>query len=95
MSPEPFSTWIEQPNTPIEIGRKGHPEEIRDLQPPGGAVHLKEGQQHPQDQGPKHCQPDKGKAEILELKENDAPKEASGTRKSSRLRDRRPEGGAR
>jgi hypothetical protein len=75
MSPEPFSTWIEQPNTPIEIGRKGHPEEIRDLQPPGGAVHLKEGQQHPQDQGPKHCQPDKGKAEILELKENDAPKE--------------------
>ena len=45
------------------------------MQPPGGAVHLQEGQQHPQDQGPKHCQPDKGKAEILELKENDAPKE--------------------
>lgn len=66
---------IEHPNANVQIGGKGHPQEIGHLQPCGQRVHPTKGQDHPQNQSPQHHEPEESKAEALQIKENDAPEE--------------------
>ena len=66
---------IEQPHPKIQVCGKGHPEEIRNLQPCGRFIHFPEGQNHQQDQNPQHDQPKESKSKGLQIEEDDAPKE--------------------
>ena len=66
---------IEQINHQIEIGCKGHPQEIRDLQPRCQTVGAGKNEDHPDDECPQHEQPDKGKEIDAEGKKCNAPRE--------------------
>ena len=43
---------VEHPHPEIQVCGKGHPEEIRNLQPCGRFIHFPERQNHQQDQNP-------------------------------------------
>ena len=38
---------VQQPYPQVQIGGKGHPEKVGDLEPGGDPVHLAEGEEHP------------------------------------------------
>ena len=66
---------IEQPHPEIQVCGKGHPEEIRNLQPCGRFIHFPEGQNHQQDQNPQRNQPMERELKGLQIEEDDAPEE--------------------
>ena len=66
---------IEQPHPEIQVRGKGHPEEIRNLQPRGQFIHFPKGQNHQQNQHPQNDQPEKGKSKGLQIEEDDTPEE--------------------
>ena len=66
---------VEHPHPKIQVCGKGHPEEIRNLQPCGRFIHFPEGQNHQQDQNPQHDQPKESKSKGLQIEEDDAPEE--------------------
>ena len=78
---------IQQPYPSIEIGGKGDPQQVRDLEPGGQAVHPAESKNHPQDEGPQNQQPAKGKAEALKVEKEDAPAEVEGQLDPQRATD--------
>lgn len=76
--PPSYLLSIQQPYPGIEIGSKGDPEQVRDLEPGGQAVHPAVRNNHPQDEGPQNQQPAKSQAEALKIKKEDAPAEVEG-----------------
>lgn len=47
--PLPCSASVQYPDTKIQVGGKGYPEKIGDLQPCRQRIYLAEGEDHPQD----------------------------------------------
>lgn len=76
--PPSYLLSIQQPYPGIEIGGKGDPEQVRDLEPGGQVIHPAVRNNHPQDEGPQNQQPAKGQAKALEVKKEDAPEEVEG-----------------
>lgn len=76
--PPSYLLSIQQPYPGIEIGGKGDPEQVRDLEPGGQVVYPAESNNHPQDEGPQNQQPAKSQAEALKIKKEDAPAEVEG-----------------
>ena len=70
-----FSCPVQKPDTQIQIGGKGHPEEIGDLQKGRAFIHFPERQDHQNDEYPQDKQPEKGQTEGLKIEKQNAPQE--------------------
>ncbi len=66
---------IEQPHPEIQVCGKGHPKQIRNLQPCSRLIHCPEGQNHQQDQNPQRDQPKESETKGLQIEKDDAPEE--------------------
>ena len=64
---------IQPPYSQIQIPRKGHPQQIGQLEPPGQGIHLGKGVDHPQDQPPQDHQPQQRRAPPAQAEEQDGP----------------------
>lgn len=64
---------VQIPDTQIQIGSKGQPDQIGNLQFGCQRIHLSEGKDHPKHQPPQKQQPEKGKAEGLGVEEDRTP----------------------
>ena len=64
---------IQPPQAQIQIPRKGHPQQIGQLEPPGQGVHLGKGADHPQDQFPQDDQPQQRRAPPAQAEKHDGP----------------------
>lgn len=53
---------VQPPYSQIQIPRKGHPQQIGQLEPPGQRIRLGKGADHPQDQPPQDHQPQQRRA---------------------------------
>lgn len=64
---------IQPPYSQIQIPRKGHPQQIGQLEPPGQGIHLGKGVDHPQDQPPQDHQPQQRRAPPAQAEKHDGP----------------------
>ena len=87
---------VQRPYTEIEVSGEAHPQQIGHLEPGGPFIHLAEGEQHPQNEGPQDGQPDQGQTEGLGVEKVILQKKlkASWAPKSASPRERSGDGGA-
>ena len=80
------SSAVQPPDPKIQIGRKTHPQQIRNLQERSKPIDLSEGLDHHHDQHPQSRQPQQGSAESLQIEEDDTPEKVK-----AQLRKKQPQ----